>query len=103
MPASAMARVMAEPAPCTSTGRIPTLSMKTTSTNRCPSAPASSSTLPPQLDHRDLVAELADPPQGLDQDIGFLNSFLQCERSPEHSQYAWQPPTAQEVRRRGNP
>ena len=36
----------------------------------------------PQLDHGDLAAKLADPPEGLDQYVGFLNRFFQQYVSP---------------------
>ena len=47
--ASSIARVIAAPPPCTTIGRMPTVSMNTMSTSRCRSASGSSITLPPSL------------------------------------------------------
>ncbi len=44
-----MARLIAAPAPCTTTGRIPTVSMKTMSSSTWRRAWGSSITLPPNL------------------------------------------------------
>src|SRR6185437_5090707 len=48
-PASDIARLIAAPPPCTTTGRMPTVRMKMMSSSKCRSALGSSITLPPIL------------------------------------------------------
>ena len=55
---------------------MPTVSMNTMSTSRWRSAVGVFHHAAAELDDGDLVAELADPAQGLDQHVGFFNGFL---------------------------
>ena len=72
-----MARLIDGPPPWTSTGLMPTVSMKTISSSRWIIARSSSMTLPPSLMTVVFAAELANPLEGFDQDVGFLNGFFQ--------------------------
>ncbi len=74
-PASSIARLMAAPPPWTTTGRMPTVSMNTMSKQQVPQRVVVLHHAAAQLDDRDLVAELADPLQGLDQHVGLLDGL----------------------------
>ena len=55
---------------------MPTVSMKTMSSSRWRMRPLVLHHAAAELDDGDLVAELADPAEGLDQHVGFCNGFF---------------------------
>ena len=76
-PAASIARLIAAPPPWTTTGRMPTVSMKTMSSSRWRSASASSITLPPSLMTVTLSRNWRIQLQGFDQNVGFFDGGQQ--------------------------
>ena len=81
-PAFSIATVIALPPPWTTTGRMPTVCMKTTSTSRAPERLGIFHHRAAQLDDRELAVELADEAQRLDQYVRLADGFLMHRTAP---------------------